>query len=44
MFDAAARCRLYGDDDGAALRDMLFTWWEERFLNAASGAPSVGAK
>jgi hypothetical protein len=23
---------LYGDDDGAALRDILFSWWEERFI------------
>ena len=34
---------IYGADDGAALRDVLFTWWEERFLGAAqSGAPAVG--
>jgi uncharacterized protein len=25
------------------LRDILFTWWEERFLGAAeSGAPAIG--
>jgi uncharacterized protein len=42
---ALARVRLpvYGDDDGAALRDVLFTWWEEKFLGAAeSGAPDIG--
>lgn len=22
----------YGDDDGAALRDVLFTWWETQYL------------
>jgi uncharacterized protein YcgI (DUF1989 family) len=34
---------VYGNDDGAALRDILFTWWEERFLGAAeSGAPAIG--
>jgi hypothetical protein len=22
----------YGDDTGAALRDVLFSWWESRFL------------
>ena len=34
---------VYGDDDGAALRDILFTWWEQRFLGAAeSGAPAIG--
>lgn len=37
----AARLPLYGADDGAALRDMLFTWWEERYLNANSGAPQI---
>ena len=37
------RLPVYGADDGAALRDILFTWWEERFLGAAeSGAPAIG--
>jgi uncharacterized protein YcgI (DUF1989 family) len=30
------RCKLaelYGDDDGAALRDIVFTWWSERFIS-----------
>ncbi len=40
LFDAV-RLPLYGSDDGAALRDMLFTWWEERYLNANSGAPQI---
>lgn len=39
----SVRLPLYGDDDGAALRDVLFSWWEERFLAASSGAPSIGA-
>jgi hypothetical protein len=26
---------LYGDDDGAALRDIVFSWWAERFVPAA---------
>jgi hypothetical protein len=29
------QCRLrdlYGDDDGAALRDIVFSWWAERFI------------
>ena len=30
------------DDDAAALRDILFSWWEERFLAAHSGAPAIG--
>jgi uncharacterized protein len=37
------RLPVYGADSGAALRDILFTWWEERFLGAAeSGAPAIG--
>ncbi|WP_428687619.1 DUF1989 domain-containing protein [Roseibium sp.] len=40
-FEKLARRDLYGSDDGAAFRDILFSWWEERFLNAASGAPST---
>lgn len=35
---------LYGDDDAAALRDILFSWWEERFLAAHSGAPAIGKR
>ena len=36
------RLPIYGSDDGAALRDVLFTWWEQRFLGAAeSGAPDI---
>lgn len=40
-FERLADRALYGDDDGAALRDILFSWWEEKFLKAASGAPSL---
>jgi uncharacterized protein YcgI (DUF1989 family) len=37
------RLAVYGHDDGAALRDIFFTWWEEKFLGAAeSGAPAIG--
>jgi hypothetical protein len=36
------RLGIYGDDDAAALRDILFSWWEERFLSAHSGAPAIG--
>ena len=43
LFDAA-KLPLYGADDGAALRDMLFTWWEERYLGANAGAPAIGEK
>jgi uncharacterized protein YcgI (DUF1989 family) len=32
---------IYGEDDAAALRDILFSWWEERFLAAHSGAPAI---
>jgi hypothetical protein len=36
-------CRLdiYGDNDASALRDIFFTWWEERFLAANSGASAI---
>ena len=30
-----SRTELYGEDEGAALRDIVFTWWEERFLHRA---------
>ena len=43
LFDSV-KLPLYGADDGAALRDLLFTWWEERYLGATAGAPAVGAK
>jgi uncharacterized protein len=37
------RLPVYGADDGAALRNILFTWWEPKFLGAAeSGAPAIG--
>lgn len=29
---AAGLDRYYGNDEGAALRDVLFSWWETRFL------------
>ena len=46
-FEALQKVRLpvYGNDDAAALRDVFFTWWEQRFLGAAeSGAPAIGNK
>ncbi len=43
MFEAI-RLPSYEADDGAALRDILFTWWEENFLGATeSGAPAIGS-
>ena len=38
---AVKRTDIYGDDDAAALRDLLFSWWEERFLQAHAGAPAI---
>ena len=29
---AAGLDAYYGDDDGAALRDVIFSWWETRFM------------
>ena len=40
----AVKLDLYGDDDSSALRDILFSWWEERFFTANSGAPAVTAR
>jgi len=38
------KLEMYGDDDASALRDILFSWWEERFMYAKSGAPDVTAR
>jgi hypothetical protein len=39
----SVRLPLYGPDDGAALRDLLFSWWEERYLgDTSAGAPAIG--
>jgi uncharacterized protein YcgI (DUF1989 family) len=35
---------IYGEDQGAALRDILFTWWEETFLGINAGAPAIGKR
>src|ERR1700742_3545443 len=43
-FNAVKRADIYGDDDAAALRDLLFSWWEERFLQAHAGAPAIESK
>jgi hypothetical protein len=32
---------LYGDDLGATLRDLFFSWWEGRFVTSPNGAPNV---
>lgn len=32
---------VYRDDLAAALRDVFFSWWEERFVNSPNGAPTV---
>ena len=33
--------RLYREDLGAALRDVFFSWWEQTYLSAPNGAPSL---
>lgn len=43
MLDAVKLTDIYGDDNAAALRDILFSWWEERFLQAHAGAPAIEA-
>jgi hypothetical protein len=36
---------VYGADDGAALRDILFTWWKQTFIGSAeSAAPAIGGR
>ena len=32
LLQKVRRTELYGDDDGAALRDVFFSWWEENYL------------
>ena len=44
MLAAVKRTDIYGGDDAAALRDILFSWWEERFLQGHAGAPSIDRK
>jgi uncharacterized protein YcgI (DUF1989 family) len=34
LLEQCRRSELYGADDGAALRDIVFSWWEERFLRS----------
>lgn len=41
--DAYAHADLYAGDRGAALRDLFFSWWEERFVTSPNGAPSLDA-
>jgi uncharacterized protein len=40
-FTRNARDETYGVDDASALRDLVFTWWENKYLQAASGAPKI---
>ena len=44
MLAAVKRADVYGSDDAASLRDILFSWWEERFLQGHAGAPSIEHK
>jgi uncharacterized protein len=44
MLQTVKRRDIYGSDDAAALRDILFSWWEERFLQGHAGAPSIDQK
>jgi uncharacterized protein YcgI (DUF1989 family) len=34
---------LYAGDLGAALRDLFFAWWEERFVSSPNGAPTISS-
>ena len=44
MLAAVKRADIYGSDDAASLRDILFSWWEERFLQGHAGSPSIEHK
>ena len=44
MLAAVKRADVYGSDDAASLRDILFSWWEERFLQGHAGSPSIEHK
>lgn len=44
MFSAIKRSDIYGGDDAAALRDLLFSRLEELFLQGHAGAPSIERK
>lgn len=41
--DAYTHAGLYAGDRGAVLRDLFFSWWEERFVTSPNGAPSLAA-
>jgi uncharacterized protein YcgI (DUF1989 family) len=32
LLQKVKRRELYGDDDGAALRDIVFSWWEDNYM------------
>ena len=32
MLDRVRLTELYGEDDGDALRDVVFAWWAENFI------------
>jgi uncharacterized protein YcgI (DUF1989 family) len=32
LLQKVKRRELYGDDDGAALRDVVFSWWEDNYM------------
>lgn len=36
--------RLYRGDVGATLRDVFFSWWEQRFVTSPNGAPTVAKR
>lgn len=39
LLDAVKLREIYGEDDAAALRDILFSWWEETFV---TGPAAIG--
>jgi hypothetical protein len=43
-FDAVKRFDIHGDEDTAAVRELLFSWREDCFLRAHGGAPAIDAQ
>jgi uncharacterized protein len=43
LLQAAKLTEVYGDDDGAALRDIVFSWWGERYNRRGARWTSISA-
>jgi len=41
LLSSYEHARLYRGDLGATLRDVFFSWWEQRFVTSPNGAPTI---